>query len=113
MLVLAGALLAGGCGGGGSVAGQEQAAAACRAGGSTAATLAAQAASANSKYATLAVDEQALAVSESSKNSELSDGSSSDDSGLGALTQADAIGSSADLKVVGDCVTLGLPVAGK
>lgn len=114
MLVLAAATALGACGGSGApAAGQAQAAAACKTGGSAAAALASQASKANSKYATLAVDEQALAVSESSQNSVLSDGSSSDDANLGAVTQADAIGSSADLKVLKDCVGLGLSIATK
>jgi outer membrane murein-binding lipoprotein Lpp len=106
---VAGLLLAG-CGNSSPPAGQSDAASACRSGGAQAARLAAQAAATNPKYDTLSVDERALAANEQVQNNELSDGNPSDDSGLGALTGADSVGSSADLKVLSDCVSLGLPV---
>jgi hypothetical protein len=114
VIVLLGALTLGACGGSSApAAGQVQAAAACKTGGANAANLASQASQVNSRFAKLAVDEHALAASESSQDGELNDGDSSDDSGLGALTQADSLGSTADLKVVGDCVALGLSVTAK
>jgi hypothetical protein len=110
-LALAGLLMVlAGCGSSAPPAGQAQAAAACKSSGSSAATLASQAAAANPKYATLSVDETALAASEAGQENALSDGNSTDDSGLGALAGADSIGSSGDMKVLGDCVSLGLSV---
>jgi hypothetical protein len=106
---VAGVLLAG-CGNSSPPAGESFAASACRSGGAQAAELASRAASANPKYDTLSVDEQALAANEQVQNNELSDGSSSDSSGLGTLANADGLGSTAGLKVVSDCVSLGLPV---
>lgn len=91
-------------------AGQVQAAAACKTGGSQAATLASQAAAVNPKYATLAADEHALAANEATQQNVLSDGNSTDDSGLGDLTGANALGSPASLKVLSDCTSLGLSV---
>jgi hypothetical protein len=111
ILVAAGLLVVlAGCGSSNPPAGQTQAAAACKSSGSQAATLASQAAAANPKYAALSVDESALATSQAGQENALSDGNSSDDSGLGALAGADSIGSSGDMKVLSDCVSLGLSV---
>lgn len=71
---------------------------------------ASQAAAANPKYDTLSADVAALAAQEGQQDSELSDGDSSDDSGLGALANADSLGSGSDFKVITDCVSLGLSV---
>jgi hypothetical protein len=98
------------CGSSQPPAGQAQAQAACKSSGSQAATLASQAATANPKYATLSADESALASREATQENELSDGNPSDDSGLGALAGADSIGDSGDMKVLSDCVSLGLSV---
>jgi hypothetical protein len=105
-----GCLLLAACGSSSPPAGQSLAASACRTGGAQAAELAAQAAATNPRYDTLSVDERALAANEQVQTNELSDGTATDDSGLGALAGADTLGSSANLKVVSDCVSLGLPV---
>jgi hypothetical protein len=107
-------VLLAGCGGGGGAAnlvpGQSDAAAACQAQGVHAAGLATDAAAQNPIYAALAADEGALAATLANQESELSDGSSADDNGLGSLSSGETAGSSADVKVVSDCVALGLPV---
>jgi hypothetical protein len=64
----------------------------------------------NPKYSTLAADENTLAASESTQQGELSDGNATDDSGLGDLAGANALGSPASMKVLGDCTSLGLSV---
>jgi hypothetical protein len=111
--VLSAAALAG-CGGSSNPpAGHALAAEACQTGGQQAATLASQAAAANPAFATLSADEAALAANEQQQNSELSDGNSSDDSGLGSLAGADALGSTGDIKVISDCTRLGLSVTPK
>jgi hypothetical protein len=114
-IVLTGVSLAvlAGCGGSKPVAGQPQAAAACASSGAQAATDAAQAAAANPKFATLATDEQAMAASQATTAAELSDGSSSDDSGDSALAGTESLGTTANFKIVTDCVSLGLPVTQK
>lgn len=105
-------VLLAGCGGSATVVpGKAAAASACQTGGVHAAALAAHAAAVNPEYAVLAADEGALAATEANQETELSDGSPSDDSGLSALAGADAIGSTGDMKVISDCVALGLPVA--
>jgi hypothetical protein len=91
--------------------GESEAAAACQSSGVHAAALAAHAAAVNPRFAVLGADEGALAATEANQETELSDGSGSDDSGLGALAGASAVGSGADNKVIADCVALGLPVA--
>jgi hypothetical protein len=105
-------ILVAGCGAGSStlVPGQSEAASACSSGGVHAAAMAAHAAAVNPKFAVLAADEGALAATEANQESELSDGTSTDDSGLGALAGSEAVGSSADTKVMSDCLALGLPV---
>ena len=104
-------VLVAGCGSSNKlVPGQSEAASACSSGGVQAAALAAHAAAVNPKFAVLAADEGALAATEANQESELSDGTSGDDSGLSALAGADAIGSSGDTKVISDCLALGLPV---
>lgn len=112
-VVLASLLALAGCGGGGSklVPGQAEAASACQSTGVHAAALAAHAAAVNPLYAVLSADEGALAATEATQTSELSDGTGSDDSGLGALAGATAIGSTADSNVIRDCAALGLPMA--
>jgi hypothetical protein len=92
------------------VLGQADAASACQSQGVHAAALAAHAAAVNVRFAALAADEGALAATEANQEGELSDGTGSDDSGLGALAGADAVGSSSDNNVVRDCIALGLPV---
>jgi hypothetical protein len=87
-------------------AGQSQAAAACKSGGSQAATLAAQAAQVNSRFATLAVDEAALAAKEAQTQGTISDGTD-DGSGVAGATD---LGSPGSIKVISDCASLGLPV---
>jgi hypothetical protein len=106
-------MLAAGCGSGASkvVPGASDAAAACKSGGVHAAALAAHAAAVNPTYAILAADEGALAATEANQQTELSDGTGTDDSGLSALTGATAVGSGAGDKVLRDCVALGFPVA--
>lgn len=105
-------MLLAGCGSSSKVVpGQSDAATACQSGGVRAAALATHAAAVNPRFAVLAADEGALAASEAGQESELSDGTSSDDNGLGSLAGADAIGSGVDMKVLSDCVALGLPVA--
>jgi hypothetical protein len=105
-------MLLAGCGSSSKVVpGQADAATACQSGGVRAAALATHAADLNPRFSVLAADEGALAASEATQDSELSDGSASDDNGLGALAGADAIGSAPDMKVLSDCVSLGLPVA--
>jgi|SRR5580693_2435356 hypothetical protein len=107
-------LLLAGCGGNSKiVVGESDARAACQSTGVNAAALAAHAGAVNPLYATLAADEGALAASEANQEGELSDGTSSDDSGLSALAGADAVGSSADSNVIRDCMALGLPVTAK
>jgi hypothetical protein len=102
--------LVAGCGSSKPPAGQPQAAAACKSSGATAATDAAQAAALNPTYQTLATDEQADAASQATTANELSDGSSSDDSGLGALAGSESLGTGGGIKVITDCVSLGLSV---
>lgn len=98
-----------GCGGGHAFSpGQAEAAAACRGSGSAAALAATKAAAVNPSFATLAADENALAASESTQVSDLSDGSS--DSSTAALVAGVDLGSAARQKVIADCVSLGLPV---
>ena len=57
-------------------------------------------------------DYQKILISQLMINTEgeLSDGSSADDSGLGALAGSSAVGSSADNNVIRDCIALGLSV---
>jgi hypothetical protein len=95
------------------VPGQPDAAAACQAQGVHAAGLATDAAAQNPLYAALAADEGALAATEANQESELSDGDSTDDSANSALAGVTADGSTAKIKVVSDCATLGLPTASK
>jgi hypothetical protein len=100
-----------GCGGSSAPpAGQALAAKACQSSGTSAATLASQAAAANPRYSTLAVDETAEATSQSGEESELSDGNSSDDNSLGAVAGAESIGTAGGDKVLSDCISLGLSV---
>jgi hypothetical protein len=68
--------------------------------------LAAQAAQLNSRFATLAVDEAALAANESQTQAAISDGTD-DGSGIAGATD---LGSPGSIKVIGDCTSLGLPV---
>ncbi len=96
-----------GCGHSAPVAGKALAQQACLGSGAQAAADAAQAARLNPAYATLASDEASLAGNESQQNAELSDGTSSDNSGLTSTT---AIGTSGGIKVLTDCVSLGLSV---
>jgi hypothetical protein len=105
-LVMAGVA---GCGHSGPVAGKALAQQACLGSGAQAAADAAQAARLNSAYSTLAADEAALAANESQQQSELSDGSGGD-GGLGGLTTSTAIGTTGGIKVITDCVQLGLSV---
>jgi hypothetical protein len=113
VLAVLATLVVAGCGASKLEPGQSEAAAACKSSGVHAAALAAHAAAVNPKFAVLSADEGALAASEANQETELSDGSSSDDSGLGALSGALAIGSTAGNKVIADCVALGLPVVSK
>jgi hypothetical protein len=99
-----------GCGHSGPVAGKALAQQACLGSGGQAAADAAQAARLNPVYSALAVDEAALAAREGQQQSELSDGSSSDDGTLGGLTTTTAIGTTGGIKVITDCVQLGLSV---
>jgi hypothetical protein len=99
------------CGGHAITPGQSDAAAACKGSGSAAALAATKAAAVNPGYATLAADENALAVSESSQEADLSDGTASDDASLGAVASAVDLGSPARQKVIADCFQLNLPVA--
>ena len=99
------ALVLAGCGGSQVPRGQALAAKACKSSGATAATLASKAAALNSKYSQLAVDEHAVAASEATQQSEIGGGNS-------GLVGALSIGSSSGDSVLGDCVTLGLPVTG-
>jgi hypothetical protein len=99
-----------GCGSSTPPAGEPDAAKACASSGTQAASLASQAAALNPRYATLAADEQADAASEATTQDELSDGSSGDDSGLGALAGSESMGTGGGIKVISDCVSLGLPV---
>jgi hypothetical protein len=100
-----------GCGGGHPVSsGQSDAASACRGAGSAAALAATRAAAVNPSYATLAADENAVAASESTQVTDLSDGTATDDAGAGALAASLDLGSAARQKVIADCVALGLPV---
>jgi hypothetical protein len=98
------------CGSSGPPAGQAQAQAACLASGAQAAQDAQQAASLNSKYATLSVDAAANAANQGQTENELSDGTPSDDSGLGALAGTTSLGTGGGIKVLEDCVSLGLTV---
>jgi hypothetical protein len=102
-------LIVAGCGGSKPVAGKALAQQACLGSGAQAAADAAQAARLNSAYSTLAADEAALAANESQQQSELSDGSGGD-GGLGGLTTSTAIGTTGGIKVITDCVQLGLSV---
>jgi hypothetical protein len=102
-----------GCGSSAPPAGQAQAAQACQSSGSAAATLASQAAALNTKYATLATDEKADAAGQATTENELSDGNSGDDSGLGSLAGTESIGTGGGVKVITDCVSLGLSVSHK
>jgi hypothetical protein len=114
-VVAAALALVAGCGSSAAakiVPGQTDAAAACQAQGVHAAGLATDAAAQNPLYAVLAADEGALAATEANQESELSDGDSTDDSGTTALTGVTADGSTAKIKVVTDCATLGLPTSG-
>lgn len=91
-----------GCGGSKEPAGHALAAKACQSAGTQAASYAAQAAAANSVYATLAADEQAAAVQEAQAGGA---------AGLGSGTAAQLLtGQGAGFKVITDCATLGLPV---
>lgn len=91
-----------GCGGSKEPAGHDLAAKACRSAGATAATYAAQAAAANSVYATLSADEKAAASQESQVGAA---------AGLGSGAAAQLLtGQGAGFKVITDCATLGLPV---
>ena len=100
-----------GCGGGHAITpGQADAAAACRGSGSAAALAATKAAAVNPGFSTLAADENALAASESTQVADLSDGTTADDAGTGALASGLDLGSAARQKVIADCVSLGLPV---
>jgi hypothetical protein len=104
-------VLLAGCGSSSKIVpGASDAASACKSGGVHAAALAAHAAAVNPRYAVLAADEGALAATEANTEGELSDGSSADDSGLGALAGSSAVGSSADNNVIRDCIALGLSV---
>jgi hypothetical protein len=93
LTVVALALVAG-CGSSKPVAGAAQAKAAC------------------ATFATLAADEQAQAASEATTASELSDGSG-DDSGDDALAGTEGLTTTGSFKIIGDCVSLGLPVTQK
>jgi hypothetical protein len=104
-LAIAGLIALPACGHSSPPAGQSLAAQACKSSGTQAAQLAAQAAAANPKYATLAADENTLAVSEAQQQSEISDGT--DD---GGLVGAEGIGTPGGIKVITDCTQLGLPV---
>jgi hypothetical protein len=107
-------VLISGCGGGSAssvVPGHADAAAACQSQGVHAAGLATDAAAQNPLFAPLAADEAALAATQANQESELSDGDSTDDNGLGTLTTAGTAGTSANFKVVTDCATLGLPTS--
>jgi len=104
------AVLVAGCGGSKPVAGKALAQQACLATGQQAAALAAQAAAANQAYATLSVDEAALAAQDASRVAGATDGNPSDDSGLAGIAAADGIGSGAQVKVMTDCITQGLSV---
>jgi hypothetical protein len=98
------------CGGSsGPPAGQAQAQAACQSQDpNLSAQDAAAAAKLNSRFSTLSVDAAARAASARTQENELSDGSSSDDTGLGALAGADTLGQGGGIKVLTDCVGLGL-----
>jgi hypothetical protein len=98
------------CGSSGPPAGQAQAQAACQSAGEQAAQDAAAAAKLNSKYNTLAVDTAANAANQQQTENELSDGTPSDDSGLGALAGTTSMGTGGGIKVIQDCVSLGLHV---
>jgi hypothetical protein len=100
-----------GCGGGHAITpGQANAAAACKGSGSAAALAATKAAAVNPSFATLAADENALAAADSSQAADLSDGSASDDAGVGEVASAIDLGSPAKQKVIADCFNLGLPI---
>jgi hypothetical protein len=110
-VILVSLLALAGCGSSSKVApGHADAASACQSSGVQAAALSAHAAAVNPLYAVLAGDEGALAANEANQAGELSDGTGSDDSGLGALTGVTAIGSTASDNVIRDCTALGLPV---
>ena len=109
-LLLAVAATTAGCGGHAFTPGKSDAAAACKGSGSAAALAATKAAAVNPSYATLAADENALAAGESTQTADLSDGTASDDAGVGAIAAGVDLGSAAQQKVIADCVSLGLPV---
>ena len=94
------------CGHSTPVAGKSLAQQACDGSGAQAANDAAQAARLNPTFSTLAVDEASLAASEAQQNSELSDGSSNNS----GLTSTETLTTPGGLKVVTDCVSLGLQV---
>jgi hypothetical protein len=104
-LVATGLIVATACGHSPPPPGQALAQQACKSSGTQAALMAAQAASANPKYSTLAADENALAANETQTQNELSDGS--DNSGL---VGAEGIGTPGSVKVITDCTELGFPV---
>jgi hypothetical protein len=106
-------MLLAGCGSSKPVAGAAQAKLACASSGALAASDAAQAAAVNPKFVTLAQDEQAQAASEATTASELSDGSSGDDSGDDALAGTEGLATTGNFKIITDCVSLGLPVTSK
>jgi hypothetical protein len=99
-----------GCGHSGPVAGKALAQQACLGSGAQAAADAAQAAQLNPAYATLAADEASVAARESQQQNELTDPNDGGDSGLGGLTSTTAIGTPGGIKVITDCVQLGLSV---
>ena len=103
-----------GCGGGHAYTpGQDQAAAACRGSGTAAALAATRAAAVNPGFATLAADENALATSQAPQAADISDGDPTDDADVGAVAAGVGLGSTAQQKVIGDCMNLGLPVASR
>jgi predicted component of type VI protein secretion system len=112
LLAVAALALVAGCGSSKPVAGAAQAKLACASTGAQAAADATQAAAMNPKFATLATDEQAQAASEATTASELSDGSG-DDSGNDALAGTEGLTTTGSFKIIGDCVSLGLPVTQK
>jgi hypothetical protein len=98
-VVVACAALVVGCGSSKEPAGHALAAKACQSSGQTAATDAAQAATLNSAYNTLAVDEKSLATQVAQGGGLLGSGAAA------ALTLAPG----AEEAVIGDCIKLGLP----
>ena len=112
-LAVAAAAVVSGCGGGHAFTpGQAEAAAACRGSSSQAALAATKAAAVNPGYSTLAADENALAASESTQASELSDGTAADAASAGSVASSIDLGSPARQKVIADCYNLGLRVTG-